>query len=118
VLNRCAKYTIDVSGAVQALPAIIAETTSYEQWQDGDWMDASANRCKVLWRYNQEQDNTIGTFKIPPPDCQDGKIDKIYIVDGQNHHTEVRPIVLNIAPCYPNTSFKLPMSNKCGRVGV
>ena len=119
VLNRCAKYTIDVTQAAAAGPAIITvdpASIPTTEWQDGDWMEKPANRCYVLWRHGQVPDKGVGSFTIPPPTCKYGGFDKIYIVDGQNHHTEVRHITLNVSPCYPGTSFKLPMSNKCGRV--
>ena len=36
----------------------------------------------------------VGTFKIPSPECKDGKIDKIYIVDGSNPIAEIAHIHL------------------------
>ena len=121
VLNRCAKYTIDVTNATGAVPAVLTELPPPGEWEDGDWMDLPGNKCKVLWRYRDDNVGilkAVGTFKIPSPECKHGKIDKIYIVDGSNPIAEIAHITLKVSPCYPNTSFKLPMSNKCGRVGV
>ena len=120
VLNRCAEYTIDITNATGAVPAIITvnpQDITPDEWNDGHWL--KEHPCKVLWSHENPQTGYRGrlveTFKIPSPACKE-QFDAIYVVDGSNHWSEVPYLTLKVSPCYPNTSFKLPMSNKCGRV--
>jgi len=119
ILNRCGTYTIDGSQFTGSFLVVLTINPQKIFDADGeipDYIEDHRNKCKILWR----GDDAIkkGTFRIPPSKCFPES--SVFIVpgDSQGAPGDAAPLKVNIAPCEPGLSFKLPMSNKCGRVGV
>ncbi len=119
ILNRCGTYTIDGSqftGSFLVVLTINPQKIFDQGLEVSDYIEDNRNKCKILWR----GDDAIkkGTFRIPPSKCFPES--SVFIVpgDSQGAPGDAAPLKVNIAPCEPGLSFKLPMSNKCGRVGV